>query len=93
MSYRKKRLWCRVCNTFAKTSTTKKPLKPRKETPPDIVVDRGDSDIRTNPVAQVECPKCGNISAETWSLQTRSADEPTTIFFRCTKCAHTWREY
>ena len=28
-----------------------------------------------------------------WMLQTRSADEPTTQFFRCTKCQHTWRNY
>jgi DNA-directed RNA polymerase subunit M len=28
-----------------------------------------------------------------WMLQTRSADEATTQFFRCTKCKHTWRNY
>ncbi|MGH9996735.1 MAG: transcription factor S, partial [Nitrososphaeraceae archaeon] len=24
---------------------------------------------------------------------TRSADEATTQFYRCTKCSHTWRNY
>ena len=26
-------------------------------------------------------------------FQTRSADEPTTRFYRCQKCKFTWREY
>ncbi|MEM3032488.1 MAG: transcription factor S, partial [Nitrososphaerota archaeon] len=41
----------------------------------------------------VECPQCGNNEAKWWTVQTRSADEPMTQFFRCTKCGHTWREY
>ncbi|MHA1148814.1 MAG: transcription factor S [Promethearchaeota archaeon] len=40
-----------------------------------------------------ECPKCKNMEAETWQVQTRSADEPSTTFFKCTKCKFTWREY
>ncbi|NHI91591.1 MAG: transcription factor S [Candidatus Lokiarchaeota archaeon] len=39
------------------------------------------------------CPKCKNREAYYWSVQTRSADEPATIFYRCTKCKHTWRDY
>jgi len=39
----------------------------------------------------VECPKCGNRQAFWWIVQTDSADEPSTQFFRCTKCNHTWR--
>ncbi|RLG10996.1 MAG: transcription factor S, partial [Thaumarchaeota archaeon] len=39
------------------------------------------------------CPKCGNREAYYWAVQTRSADEPMTRFFRCTKCGYTWREY
>ena len=39
------------------------------------------------------CPKCNNKEAETWQQQMRSADEPSTHFFRCTKCKFTWREY
>lgn len=45
------------------------------------------------PTIKKECEKCGNGEAVWWMLQTRSADEPTTQFFRCTKCRHTWRDY
>ena len=45
------------------------------------------------PVIKIECTKCGNNEAVWWMLQTRSADEPTTQFYRCVKCNHTWRNY
>jgi DNA-directed RNA polymerase subunit M len=50
-------------------------------------------DIKALPTTNVECPKCSNREAVWWMLQTRSADEPTTQFYRCTKCSHTWRHY
>ena len=44
---------------------------------------------------EIDCEnkKCDNREAVSWMFQTRSADEPTTQFFRCTKCKHTWRNY
>ena len=45
------------------------------------------------PTIAVDCPKCGHGEAVWWMLQTRSADEPTTQFYRCTTCGHTWRDY
>ena len=45
------------------------------------------------PTIEIECEKCGNNEAVWWMLQTRSADEPTTQFYRCTKCSYTWRNY
>lgn len=45
------------------------------------------------PTTSIDCPKCGNNLAFWWMLQTRSADEATTQFYRCTKCNHTWRNY
>lgn len=45
------------------------------------------------PTTSIECPKCKNGIAFWWMLQTRSADEATTQFYRCTKCSHTWRNY
>ena len=47
----------------------------------------------TLPTIKIECEKCGNDEAVWWMLQTRSADEPTTQFYRCSKCSHTWRNY
>lgn len=49
--------------------------------------------IETLPTANVGCEKCGNNEAVFWELQTRSADEATTTFYRCRKCGHTWRDY
>ena len=45
------------------------------------------------PKIRLICPKCSNKEAVWWMQQTRSTDEPPTLFFRCTKCRHSWREY
>lgn len=57
-----------------------------------IVVSEEDK-IKLHPVVVKDCPKCSHTEAEAWQVQTRSADEPATSFFRCVKCKHTWREY
>lgn len=46
-----------------------------------------------NVIVDADCPKCHHQLAEHWEIQTRSADEPATRFFKCQKCAHTRREY
>jgi DNA-directed RNA polymerase subunit M len=48
---------------------------------------------QTLPTVRTRCPKCGHDKAHWWLRQTRGVDEPSTRFFRCTKCGHTWREY
>ena len=45
-----------------------------------------------NPLIDAHCKKCGHDKAHYWVVQTRSADEPPTRFFKCQKCGHTWRE-
>ena len=40
---------------------------------------------------QFVCTKCKNNKCKTYSLQTRSADEPMTIFVNCITCDNTWR--
>ncbi len=47
----------------------------------------------TMPIMEIECPKCKNNKAYWWTRQTRAADEAETVFYRCTKCGYTWREY
>ena len=49
--------------------------------------------LETRPKVKIRCENCANDVAYFWSQQTRSADEPETRFFKCTKCEHTWREY
>lgn len=49
--------------------------------------------IETHPIISAECPKCKHDKAYSWSKQTRAADEPETIFYKCVKCGHQWREY
>ncbi|MEM2052134.1 MAG: transcription factor S [Candidatus Caldarchaeum sp.] len=55
------------------------------------LVEQTDSPLPTT--FDVICPTCGHNEAKWWTVQTRSADEPMTQFFRCVKCGHTWREY
>jgi DNA-directed RNA polymerase subunit M len=66
-----------------------------KHTPRDKItlVESDSKDLSTMPTAKVDCPKCHNNLAAYWQVQTRAADEGSTIFFRCLKCKHTWREY
>lgn len=67
--------------------TIKRPSKER------ITVIAKEHQIRTLPTNQIACPKCGNNLAYVWQVQTRGGDEGSTLFFRCTKCNHTFREY
>ncbi|KAF2194942.1 hypothetical protein K469DRAFT_698502 [Zopfia rhizophila CBS 207.26] len=43
---------------------------------------------------EVVCPneKCRNGEAYFYMVQIRSADEPMTAFYKCTKCNKEWRE-
>jgi len=43
---------------------------------------------------EAKCEKCGNNRAYFMQIQIRSADEPMSIFYKCTKrdCGYQWRE-
>jgi transcription factor S len=63
------------------------------EAPQIKVVGDKESKLNSLPTIKIDCPKCGHKEATWWFVQTRSGDEPTTQFFRCVKCNHTWRSY
>lgn len=67
--------------------------KKKKDLDNRLIVVSEEDKINVHPLVKKECPHCGNLEAEAWQEQTRSADEPSTSFFRCTKCRKTWREY
>ena len=40
----------------------------------------------------LECGKCGGKRTISFSLQTRSSDEATSVWARCVQCGNRWRE-
>ena len=64
------------------------PIKDKMEVVP---VSQADS---TKPTRAMYCSQCQkNQKISFWMVQTRSADEAPTRFFKCTECGETWREY
>ncbi|MEM0446350.1 MAG: transcription factor S [Candidatus Nitrosocaldus sp.] len=88
------RLTCRKCGYDEMVINPSTNTSKMKEEKPLIqVVGEEEGDISVMPTIKIPCPKCGHDTAVWWMLQTRSADEPTTQFYRCVKCNHTWRHY
>ncbi|XP_004494865.1 uncharacterized protein [Cicer arietinum] len=50
--------------------------------------------MKNAPTAEVPCPNCRHDTAAYMEIQTRSADEPATIFYACLneKCKHRWND-
>ena len=84
-------LSCPKCG-YSETGS-KETKKETKEEIPELNVFEENEGKETLPSIKIDCEKCGNNEAVWWMLQTRSADEPTTQFYRCTKCSYTWRKY
>ena len=83
---------CPKCN-YTEGQESEIQNKTSEESKSDFLVLEENEGKDAMPTIEIECEKCGNNEAVWWMLQTRSADEPTTQFYRCTKCEYTWRNY
>ncbi len=84
-------LACPKCD-YTEGGTVPKTITKQQEVS-EINVLEGSEGKEALPTIKIDCEKCDSDQAVWWMLQTRSADEPTTQFYRCTKCGHTWRNY
>jgi transcription factor S len=57
------------------------------------VIGKEEQELTTMPTIQIDCPRCGNNTANVWQVQTRGSDESSTQFLRCIRCGFTFREY
>ena len=88
-------LACPKCK-FVKEGAIKEETKKLEEPNPEFLV-MDESDVNhakgLESTVPIDCEKCHNKEGVSWTFQTRSADEPETKFYRCTKCNYTWRDY
>lgn len=68
-------------------------VKEKIEKKPKDFIQVIDVDVSTLPVVDFKCEACGNDKAYVFEVQTRSADEPATRIYICTKCGKRYREY
>ncbi len=59
-----------------------------------LIIEKDDNTVTGRSRKEMYCPNCKSIQlVEYWEIQTRSADESPTRFFRCVNCDYSWREY
>jgi DNA-directed RNA polymerase III subunit RPC11 len=72
---------------------TKKLVKKQKNQTKELEkVFGGENELKYASVCSKQCIKCNCNTAMFMELQTRSADEPMTIFYQCIECRTTWKE-
>ncbi|VFQ78849.1 unnamed protein product [Cuscuta campestris] len=78
-----------ICDIGARVKIKRKMHLVPKKLDPILSVDSMD----TAPTTKERCSTCGYDEAAFVEMQTRSADEPATRFYRCKRCRYTWCEY
>ena len=85
------RFCCQTCS-YVSTVTDKISRKiPLDRKQVDDVLGGADAWDNVDQTA-TKCPLCSNGKAYFMQIQIRSADEPMTIFYKCTACGERWRE-
>mmetsp|Transcript_466 Transcript_466/g.660 ORF Transcript_466/g.660 Transcript_466/m.660 type:complete len:111 (-) Transcript_466:110-442(-) len=82
---------CRTCPYIYKIEekVTHKQMLARKEVDDVLGGEEAWKDVEQTDEL---CPACSHGRAYFRQMQTRSADEPMTRFYRCTKCEHNWKD-
>lgn len=91
-------LFCIDCNEFKDLEINNIRIEEDRDDDPEkgkmLIVDEDDGRTVGRPSGQIYCPRCDSIQeVEYWEIQTRSADESPTRFFKCLTCKKQWREY
>lgn len=87
-------LVCRKCGKEFRRSHEKIKISEDKHEQKKPVVVIGRDETKADlPTTHTVCPECEHGEAFWWMQQTRSADEPPTLFYKCKKCGHSWRSY
>jgi len=85
---------CRKCKRVYKTKGEKLRIGSSvTEGKKKVIVMTEKDQFSELPKTRIICPKCEHMEAYWWMQQTRSADEPPTMFYRCCRCGYSWRSY
>ena len=83
--------YCRLCPyKYAVNETVVHHVQLKKKQTELVLSNDGESELGDR--VEATCPKCGHDQAFFTQMQTRSADEASTIIYKCCKCMHKWRE-
>lgn len=58
----------------------------------ELELKESESISKLNITTDVTCRRCNKNEVFMMSIQTRSADEPETLFFHCMNCNNKWRK-
>jgi len=94
----KVRMWCPDCEVYTDQEGTVITTEIDRSGDPEggktLILEEGDDRTIGRPVSSFLCPRCNELrECEYWEIQTRSADESPTRFFKCLTCKKQWREY
>lgn len=81
---------CELSERADKDIVLKSKIKQSERTE-TVVIGTQEADVGTETMFCSNCKE--NRLVAQWQVQTRSADEAPTTFFKCTVCQETWRDY
>jgi len=92
--WNRKELLRLLCQSFQQQDETTTTTTTTKVTDDEDNQDNEDNEDNNNEDGLIKCKFCKSSKyVNFYEKQTRSADEPATLFIECTKCNKKWRQY